>query len=150
MNIKNYTSSVPVIRSLNHIEDKLIEAGATHIAKSYKDNKPEGIIFQIIQNNIPITFRLPAKIDLVKEHFIKRNGKRRLTTGQIEQIKMQAERTAWKLLSDLVDIRISYVQIQSAEFVEMFLPDAFDGRTTFYERLKDGGFKQLTNGTIEQ
>lgn len=143
MNIKNYTSSVPVIRSINHIEDKLIEIGATHIAKSYKDGKPDGIIFQITQQEVPITFRLPAKIDLVKEHFIKRAGKRRLTGGQIEQLKLQAERTAWKILSDLVDIRISYVQIESADFIEMFLPDAFDGRNTFYEKLKDQGFKQL-------
>lgn len=144
MNVKNYTSSVPVIRSINHIEDKLIAVGATHIAKSYKEGKPDGILFQIEKNNKPISFKLPAKLDQVKEHFLKRYSKKRLTKTQYENITLQAERTAWKILSDLVDIRISYVMIEGADFVEMFLPDAFDGKYTFYEKLKGSGFKELS------
>jgi hypothetical protein len=146
MNIKNYTSSVPVIRSINYIEDKLIAAGATHIAKSYKEGKADGIIFQIMENDVPVTFKLPAKIDQVKQHFLKRNNKKRLTKAQVENLMLQAERTAWKILSDLVDIRISYVMIESADFVEMFLSDAFNGQDTLYERIKESGFKQLTMG----
>lgn len=146
MNIKNYTSSVPVTRLMNHIEDKLVAAGATHIAKSYREGKADGIIFQINEKGTLITFKLPAKIDQVKQHFLKRNNKRRLTKTQMENLMLQAERTAWKILSDLIDIRISYVMIESADFIEMFLSDAFDGKDTLYNRIKDSGFKQLTMG----
>jgi len=146
MNVKNYTSSVPVIRSINYIEDKLIAAGATHIAKFYKEGKPDGIMFQIIENDTPITFKLPAKIDQVKQHFLKRSTKRRLTKAQVENLMLQAERTAWKILSDLVDIRISYVMIESADFIEMFLSDACRDNKTLYESIKETGFKQLTMG----
>lgn len=146
MNIKNYTSSVPVTRSINYIEDKLVAAGAKHIAKSYREGKADGIIFQINEKGTLITFKLPAKIDQVKQHFLKRNNKRRLTKTQMENLMLQAERTAWKILSDLIDIRISYVMIESADFIEMFLSDAFDGKDTLYNRIKDSGFKQLTMG----
>lgn len=147
MNVKNYTSSVPVIRSITKIEEKLVQAGATQIAKSYNDGKPDGIMFTMFQNDMPYNFKLPAKIEQVSEYFLKRQGKKRLSAGQIEQIKLQAERTAWKILSDLVEIRISYILIESAEFIEMFLPDAWNGKTTYYEKLKSGGFKQLTSGS---
>lgn len=144
MNIKNYTSSVPIIRSISQIEDRLVEAGATHISKSYNNGKPDGILFQMIQDGIPVTFQLPAKIDSVRKHFIKRQKNRRLSQGQIDHIHAQAERTAWKILSDLVHIRLSYIELESAEFIQLFLADAFDGKETFYDKLKAGGFKQLT------
>ena len=105
------------------------------------------IMFTMFQNDMPYNFKLPAKIEQVREYFLKRQGKKRLSAGQIEQIKLQAERTAWKILSDLVEIRISYILIESAEFIEMFLPDAWNGKTTYYEKLKSGGFKQLTSGS---
>ena len=39
MNLKNYTSSVSVVNSINKIEHRLVSAGATHIAKVYDDEK---------------------------------------------------------------------------------------------------------------
>ena len=61
MNIKNYTSSTPVVNSINKIEHRLTSAGATHIAKMYEQERPVGMIFQISINNILMTFKLPAK-----------------------------------------------------------------------------------------
>lgn len=40
MNLKNYTSSVPVINSIAKIEHRLAQAGATHIAKEYDRERP--------------------------------------------------------------------------------------------------------------
>jgi len=47
MNLKNYTSSVPVNNSVNRIESQLVLAGARNIAKSYEDQKVIGIKFEI-------------------------------------------------------------------------------------------------------
>jgi hypothetical protein len=46
MNIKNYTSSVPIGNSISKIEHRLAQAGATHISKSYEEGKPIGMMFQ--------------------------------------------------------------------------------------------------------
>ena len=51
MNIKNYTSSVPVERSVMLIEHQLSRAGAQTISKWYDENKDlAGISFQIVTN----------------------------------------------------------------------------------------------------
>lgn len=65
MNIRNYTSSVPVTNSINYIEHRLSTAGASHIAKFYEGNRPVGMMFQITHNNVPLTFKLPAKSESV-------------------------------------------------------------------------------------
>ena len=154
MNIKNYTSTVPVIRSINNIEDRLVSANALHIAKTYEGNKPVGIIFQIIQNDVPMTFKLPAKIDLAYKYFVKRKRAEldktargrtmKISQSALEKLRLQAERTAWKILSDWVDIQVSLIELEQADPIELFLSQAFDGKQTFFERLKDTGFKQLT------
>lgn len=145
MGIKNYTSSVPVIRSISKIEDKLVEFGATNISKTYENNKPSGIYFTIWQNNVPMNFKLPAKLDKVREYFTKKQKQKRFTAMQLEQINAQAERTAWKILSDLVEIKLAYIQIESADLFELFLPFAVSNQNgdTFYELLKSDNFKQL-------
>lgn len=144
MNLKNYTSSVPMLNSIQKIEFKLAQAGATHIAKSYENEKPIGMIFQIEIDKIPTTFKLPAKSDKVYDLLLK--GRKSIpTNAQKEIIKLQADRTAWKILSDWVDIQISMIMIEHVEILEVFLPYAFDGKTnqTFFEKIKDNGFKLL-------
>lgn len=66
--------------------------------------------------------------------------------GTMNKVWEQAERTAWALLRDWVHIQLSMIQMQQAEAIQIFLPYAFDPQTeeTFFEKLKGGGFKQLT------
>ena len=70
MNLKNYTSSVPMSNSISMIEHKLAQAGATHIAKSYDGEKAIGMIFQIPINGTPMTFKLPAKTERVFDFIV--------------------------------------------------------------------------------
>ena len=144
MNLKNYTSSVPVINSIGKIEHRLAQSGATHIAKSYERERPVGMIFQIPVNNIPMTFKLPAKADKVFDHMLKQRS-RPPQASQREAIKMQADRTAWKILSDWVDIQVSLIQLDQAEAIEVFLPYTYDGKNdrTLFEKMRDNNFKLL-------
>lgn len=144
MNLKNYTSSVPVLNSISRIEHRLAQAGSTHIAKSYDKERPVGMIFQIPVNNIPMTFKLPAKSDKVFEHMLKQRS-RPPQPSQRDAIKMQADRTAWKILSDWVDIQVSLIQLDQAEAIEVFLPYAYDGKNdrTLFERMRENNFKLL-------
>jgi len=144
MNLKNYTSTVPVINSVNRIEYRLVQAGATHIAKSYENEKPTGIIFQLILNEAPITFKLPAKIEKVIKYMRDQRSKPP-TKQQLETLAMQAERTAWKILSDWVDIQVSLIQLEQAEASEVFFPYLYDGKTneTLFEKVKSGSLNLL-------
>ena len=125
MNLKNYTSSVSVVNSINKIEHRLVSAGATHIAKVYDDEKNvKGITFQIPVNDKPLIFKLPAKSESVFN--VLWGGVRRPRPETKENIQQQAARTAWKLLSDWVDIQISLIKIQQVELLEVFLPYCWD------------------------
>lgn len=146
MNLKNYTSSVPVLNSISRIEHRLAQAGATHIAKHYDKERPVGMIFQIPINNIPMTFKLPTKADRVFDFMIKQRA-RPPQQSQKQAIRMQADRTAWKILSDWIDIQVSLIQLDQAEAIEVFLPYAYDGRNdrTLFEKMKENNFKLLNS-----
>lgn len=142
--IKNYTSEVPASRSVNHIEERLVKHGAKNILKIYNDDKKlSGVAFIISLNGKDTPFRLPARIERVEKHL--RDAITRPRKGTLDKLKSQAERTAWKLLSDWVDIQMSLIELDQVEFLEVFLPYIYDHgkERTFFERIKDEGFKML-------
>lgn len=145
MNLKNYTSSVPVINSIARIEHRLAQAGASHIAKSYEKERPIGMIFQIPVKDIPMTFKLPAKTEKVFEFMLKQKNKPPKREA-LNNLKLQADRTAWKILADWIDIQVSIIQLDQAEPVEVFLPYSYDGKTdkTLFEKMKETNFKLLS------
>ena len=144
MNIRNYTSSVPVDQSVSLIEHELVRAGATHIAKTYDpDQNLEGIVFQITANGMPLTFRLPAKWKQCQKMMLAEVRKPR--AGTEERINDQALRTAWKILYDWASVQVSLIKLEQAEVIEVFLPYVYDHAKdqTLFDKLKAGGFKQL-------
>lgn len=146
MNLKNYSSSVPVINSIGRIEHRLAQAGATHIAKSYEKERPVGLIFQIPINGFPMTFKLPAKSEKVYDFMLKQKNKPPKKEALLN-LRMQADRTAWKILSDWIDIQVSLVQLDQAEAVEVFLAYSYDIITdkTLFEKMKESDYKLLEN-----
>lgn len=150
MSIKNYTSTVPMINSIARIEHRLAQAGATHIAKSYEKQRPTGMLFQINIDGTPRTFKLPAKTENVF-NYLKMQRKKPPTKAQEETIRQQADRTAWKILNDWIDIQVSMIELDQAEAGEVFFPYLYDGRSnkTMWEIAKENNFKQLTQGYHE-
>ena len=147
MNLRNYTSSVPVERSVALIEHDLVRAGATNIAKWYdEDSNLDSLMFQITSNGIPMSFRLPARWKKCFDMMMKEVKKPRPGTEQ--HVREQAQRIAWKVLYDSVSVQISLLMIDQVEVVEVFLPYYYDAAKdqTLFERLKASGFKQLTAG----
>jgi hypothetical protein len=146
LNLKNYTSTVPVINSINKIEYRLAQAGATHIGKTYEKERPTGLMFQLMINNIPNTFQIPAKTEKVY-HYMYSQKRKRPTAIQADSIRQQADRTAWKILADWVDIQITLIQMEQAEAAEIFLPYHFNHKTgqTLFQEVKENNFKYLLN-----
>jgi len=148
MNLKNYTSSVPVERSIMLIEKLLMDAGAVNINKTIDPATKEvsGIVFQINVDQRPIVFKLPSKVEQCFKMMWKQVSPRSAHRDSVkENVMNQAKRTAWKLLFDWVSIQVSMIQIQQVELLEVFLPYAYDYQSeqTFFEKLKGNGFKQL-------
>lgn len=150
MNLKNYTSSAPVASSLQAIETLLARAGAQQIAKSYDNGTVKGVVFSLPIGIGPkrevLLFKLPANPQAVAK--VMKSEVRKPHRDTMKRIDEQAERTAWALLRDWVHVQLSIIQMEQAEAVQVFLPYAYNPVTekTYFDSMKEGGFKQLTAG----
>lgn len=157
--LKNYTSDVPVSQTIYRIEQVLIKCGVSGIMKEYGSAVGDivAITFKIeLEKDNPMVVRLPVskekalealwqdyvggdKLDANGEtvHWSSRKRKKK------GDFKAQAERTAWKIVQDWVEVQMSMIQMKQADFREVFLPYAWDGRQTFYTRIAESGFRAL-------
>lgn len=144
MNLKNYTSEVPADRSISRIEKLLVSAGANNILKNYSNQILDSIQFTMEVNGNTIPFRLPARVKVV-ENILWKEVKRPQPTTR-DRVRQQAERTAWKIISDWVEVQVTMIKLEQADFMQIFLPYVFDVNKgqTFYERLKGTDFKLLS------
>lgn len=145
MNIKNYTSEVDASTSMANIEKWLIEIGASNINKNYKDKICSGITFLYLdlQMKQTIAFHLKAQ---VQECFnILWKEKIRQTADQKRNTLIQANRTAWKILSDWTEIQCSMILLGQATPLQMFLPFVYDTKNdeTLYDKIASGKMDKL-------
>jgi hypothetical protein len=127
----------------NHIEDRLVKQGAKNILKIYENEKLTGIAFIIDMGGKEMPFRLPARVERVEKRLREQVSRPRKET--ISRISDQASRTAWKLLSDWVDIQMRLIELDQVEFIEVFMPYLYDfnKKITLFEKMKSTGFSLL-------
>jgi hypothetical protein len=100
MNIKNYTSTIEASKSMSRIEELLVEVNATNIHKQYQDKVCTGITFLLYDQQLQQTraFHLKAQVEECFT-FLWKEVKRPQSNTK-EMLMKQANRTAWKILSD--------------------------------------------------
>lgn len=143
MNIKNYTSEVPVENSMMKIEKLLVNIKADRISKAYKDGVCISIKFVITINQIPVMFDLPANVEACFKALWADIS--RPQAGTRQRIEKQAERTAWKIVCDWVEIQCTMILLKQLEPLQAFLPYTYNESTgkTFYSTLKETNYKAL-------
>jgi hypothetical protein len=141
--IKNRTSTVPVDRTISRIETFLVRAGAQNIFKDYSNGDLKGVCFSFyhpVQKRL-IAIRLPANVPAIEKCLLESMKRPRRETRN--RLHDQAARTAWKLMQDWIEVQVSLIEMEQAEFLQVFLPYVWDGKRTFYAALQEGGFKLL-------
>ncbi|MFT3704687.1 MAG: hypothetical protein QM802_20145 [Agriterribacter sp.] len=144
MNIKNYTTEVPAVRSIAAIEQLLVGFGSTNIMKEYGPaGRVAAISFMVEMDGMKLPFQLPVKVQDCYVWLKKRKAKTNDKT-----LLEQAERIAWKQMHELIHIQLSHIELNQAEKLELFLPYLYDvsKRETYYQKVKSGGFKALLPG----
>lgn len=142
MFLKNYTSDVPVSRTIARIEELLAKCGATHVAKEYVNGGTVAALqFMIKVDNRSHVIKLPANPQQVFEAMKAELSRPR--RGTMERLKEQSQRTAWRLMQDWVEVQISLINMKQADVLQVFLPYVWNGKKTYYEALKESGFKAM-------
>ena len=145
MPLKNYTSSVPAIRSIAQIEAKLASKGARQILKEYDvEGHVTSIAFILEIEGVELPFKLPARIENC-ETILKGDLSPRARPETVKKVPAQAERTAWKIVLDWVEVQMSMIELAQVEFLEIFLPYLFNAGTkqTYFETIKEKGIRKL-------
>lgn len=159
MFLKNYTSDVASNITIHRIEQVLLKAGVNAIAKEYgPTGNIAAVTFRLpVGGNRPaLSIRMPADVEAAQNalwldyagddklsadgNSVYWNSRKKKTRKDFLE---QGERTAWKLVQDWIEVQVSMIQLQQADPVQVFLPYIWDGRSTFFQRLKDSGFKAL-------
>jgi hypothetical protein len=138
--MKNYTSTVPISRTISRIEEILVRSGAVNIIKDYRGpGTLDALCFTYIVGEKKIAIRLPANVKAVES--VLRGSMKRPRAGTMDRIADQAERTAWKIIQDWIEIQISLIEMKQAEFLQVFMPYIWNGKTTLFQSFKESGFR---------
>lgn len=159
MNLKNYTSEIPASQTIFRIQQILLKAGVSSINMDYGPSREVVAItfaIQIDAARAPVLVRMPANVEAAQQALWLDYADGDKLTGDGEAIAWnarkqkrrkdfleQGERTAWKIVQDWIEVQLAMIQLKQADFVQVFLPYVWDGKRTFYGRLKDSGFKAL-------
>ena len=142
MQLRNYTSGVPVDRTVSKIESMLAKAGASGISKEYDNGQLTSLSFRVkLPNGNDVAIRLPANSKAVYASLRKEISRPR--SGTLEKLQEQADRTSWKLMEDWVSVQLSLIAMQQVDFLQVFLPYVWDGKQTFYAALKASNYRAL-------
>ena len=140
MNIKNYTSTIEASRSMARIEELLVEIGASNVNKRYEEKICSGITFLLYDARLGKTLAFQLKAKVTEAFTILWKDVKRPRPNTKDQILKQANRTAWKILSDWTEIQCSMVLLDQATPLQMFLPFMYDMQKdeTLYDKVMSG------------
>lgn len=139
MAILNYTTTIDSFKTVSEIEHILMKHKAKSIMKNYEGESITGLSFLIDTGRQQIPVRLPVKVDECLE--VLKKEKKENPRKQIKDTREQAERVAWRILKDWVEVQMALLDIKMVRFEEIFLPyiETNSGQT-IYERLEERQF----------
>jgi hypothetical protein len=139
--IKNYTTDIPVDRTIAEIQTILAQNGARGIALEYDEHgRIKDIFFKITLNSKELPFRLPAKAERVYQALW---GERQdwEHTRYGEGWRAQAERIAWRICKTWLEAQITLINLDQAKMEEVFLPYLIlPGDKTLFETMEHTQF----------
>lgn len=116
MALLNYTTEVPVARSVGHVQALLAKGGATRIAIDYEDGQPSGVAFQVDGPHGPLSYVLPVRAHLVHAVLQRERIDRRYQTAE------HAKRVAWRIVKDWLEVQLAMLAADLVTMDQLMLP----------------------------
>jgi len=139
MPLLNYTTKVDVPQTVTEIQALLIKHGAVAIQQEYESARIKALYWQQVTPSGRIPFKMPVNVGAVQKRLrAEHPGSLSLTTWD------HAERVAWRILKDWVEVQVALVETGMVAVEEVFLPYAvLRGGETLYHHMLEGGFRTL-------
>lgn len=144
MSFKNYSTQVPLDRTIAEIEHLLITHGATYVLKEYSDGMITSINFIIQVEGQKMPVKLPLDMNalqtLLKEQ--KKEGQvKKLSHKELNDINV-IRRIGWRFLKDWLQAQMDYADMNQRKLEQIFLADIYDSRSgkTLFQVLQERKF----------
>jgi hypothetical protein len=117
MALLNYTTDVPVNRTMGHIQALLVEAGARSISNQYDAvGRAIGIGFAVETFSGMRNYLLPVHSERVEAVLKRDKIPARYKTSQ------QAERVAWRIVKDWLEAQLAIIRTEMVTLDQVMLP----------------------------
>jgi hypothetical protein len=126
MPLLNYTTSVPVSRTVNEVHKLLIAAGARRIMTEYDaDGRPTGVAFTVATAHGERSFLVPVNAGQVEHVLARQRVEARYRRPE------HAERVAWRIVKDWLEAQLAIIRTEMVTLEQVMLPymATEDGRT---------------------
>lgn len=144
MGILNYTTKLPVEKTVTQIHELLAKHGAKSVRTDYEDGRPAALLFLIGTEFGDQSFRLPANVKGVYGVLVRQWESGKLRTLSRRQLTVQhAERVAWRITKDWLEAQMAIVEASIATIDQVMLPylQLDGGQRTLYEAVKAGRYE---------
>lgn len=139
--ILNYSTGINPLKTCGEIMAMLAAKGASAIQIEYANGLPCGMSFKIDCDGQSIPFRIPANPVGVLQA-LKRSAPPSMRTPE------QAQRVAWRIMKDYIEVQLAVVESQQAQFAEVFMGYAIvQGGQTLFERFMVDPLRLLSGDT---
>lgn len=136
--IKNYSTDVPVQKTIAEIQTLLANNGAEGIAQDYKNGIITALYFKINVKNRILSFKLPVKTEDV---YVSLFQNKKQEWKYKEQRMMKASQVAWRICKTWLESQITLVNLEQARLEEVFLPYMLvSDNKTLFEQLQNNQF----------
>ena len=135
MALLNYTTTVEAYKTVSEIEQMLVKHGAKSIMKQFDEGMITSLSFMINTGIKDIPIKPQIRVDDVLQVLIEQ--KKMHPKAGIKATKDQANRVAWRILKDWIEVQMALLDIGMVQFEEIFLSYIETaGGKTIYEKLE--------------
>ena len=136
----DYTTKVPVNRTIAQVEATLVEHGARAAIKEWDDQgRVSALAFNVKTPNGELPIRLPvdakATLRVLEKEYHNREIPKRFVNEE------HAYRVAWRIIKDWVEAQMSLLETEMVKMEEIFLPYIITpGGQTIYQVMAERHF----------
>ena len=133
MGILDYTTKVPVSRTISQIQAKLVEHGARAIIMEYGDDgRVDALAFNVKMPNRDLPIRLPINTAATLKVLQRQAADREIPAGYAKDD--HAYRVAWRNIYHWVSAQMALLSTEMVKMDEIFLPYVITpGGQTIYQ-----------------
>jgi len=136
----DYTTSVPVSRTVAQVQAKLVEHGARAVMMEYDDRgRITALAFNVKMPNGDLQIRLPIDAAATLRVLQRQADNREIPVRYARE--EHAYRVAWRIIKDWVEAQVSLLETEMVRMEQIFLPYVITpGGQTVYQVMVEKHF----------